>query len=235
MSPQFAMAETVSMVDFLNDTALRLRIIKWCDENPTSDRLITISYNKEQQKNSPTSFVSGSTALHSLLSFMDICIPWNPSDKDVYILNQPNFSRTQLGDIDLIRVIATSIDDVLLNFDLPICRVAYYGPENEKTFIVSYQAMNGIFRGEQNVVLDSCVCPHFVKTIGRIQKYNLRGYTSICHLSKEDDITVDEELEKEKKSVVTGNVKQVNNSQCNPSPYCSYNHKPTPSSAVIKE
>ena len=185
MAPRIIVSKMVSLEDLYNNDALKSEVLIWCKENPSSDKLLMIKHNEVSE---PTGvFISGSSALHLLLARINRYPSWEPSDTDVYILDQPCFSRTKLDTLDMIQVTEATIEDVLMGFDLPVCRVAYYGDEENKTFVVSYQALNAIFTGEYNLVLDCCVCPYLMKILGRMQKYNLRGYKAVFHLLEKEE------------------------------------------------
>lgn len=71
--------------------------------------------------------VAGSAALFSLYAIiMPIFqLNWKPRDVDLFILGQDKPSRMVQVGIDVNGVCQQTVEELLLNFDLPICRAAY--------------------------------------------------------------------------------------------------------------
>ena len=93
---------------------------------------------------------AGSAALAHLLGIsyelwaMD---SFTPNDTDMFILNRPQGGRHKnfLENIDIVHMTEKTVDELLMNFDLPICRVAM---DVEYNIWVSAQALNAIITGE---------------------------------------------------------------------------------------
>lgn len=91
--------------------------------------------------------IAGSAALHYLQqrgiygSFSGAT--WKASDVDVFILNCNVNDRFPMGTVDLVKAKETTVEQLLLNFDLGCCRVAY---DLEMNFWVSLQCFNAIFK-----------------------------------------------------------------------------------------
>ena len=97
-------------------------------------------------------YIAGSAALERLLDTLQPTKPrnWHAGDADLFFLNQAVSSRFHLGLIDMVQAEEKSVDDLLLNFDLPICRVAYNFAYD---FWVSAQCLATIHSRRQNVPL----------------------------------------------------------------------------------
>lgn len=68
---------------------------------------------------------------------------WKASDIDVFILGCSANDRFSMGPTDLVRAKETTVEQLLLNFDLGCCRVAY---DFQMNFWVSLQCLNSIFK-----------------------------------------------------------------------------------------
>lgn len=129
-------------------------IVKWCKDHPLDDHIYKFldteintkgTYNYYQEL---LSYVAGSAALSKLLDALDLkSVPWKSSDIDVFLLNQPQDDRVE-GSIDMMYCTERNVEELLLNFDLPICRVAC---NYEGTFWLSIQCLNAIITGCQNL------------------------------------------------------------------------------------
>lgn len=52
-------------------------------------------------------------------------LKWKASDADIFFLNQAVNNRMPIDSIDIVQCKEKTIQELLINFDLPICRVAY--------------------------------------------------------------------------------------------------------------
>lgn len=94
-------------------------------------------------------FVAGSTALHYISSYVKGYnnINWKSTDIDVFFLNCPTSTRMTCppGNLDMVFCKEKTVEEVLLNFDLPCCRVGF---DFKFNFYVSAQALVAIFTGK---------------------------------------------------------------------------------------
>lgn len=94
-------------------------------------------------------FVGGSAALHYVTSFVKglSTLNWKATDVDIFFLNCPENTRMSEapGNLDFIFCQDKTVEDVLLNFDLPCCRVGF---DFKYNYYVSAQALVAIFTGK---------------------------------------------------------------------------------------
>jgi hypothetical protein len=93
-------------------------------------------------------FIGGSSALHYMCEYIKGCnnVNWKAGDVDVFFLNCESNSRMAApGSLDFIFCKDKTVEDVLLNFDLPCCRVGF---DFKYNFYVSAQALVSIFTGK---------------------------------------------------------------------------------------
>jgi hypothetical protein len=94
-------------------------------------------------------FVGGSAALHYVVSFVKglSTLNWKATDSDIFFLNCTENTRMTgtPGTLDFIFCKDKTIEDVLLNFDLPCCRVGF---DFKYNYYVSAQALVAIFTGK---------------------------------------------------------------------------------------
>lgn len=95
-------------------------------------------------------YVAGSAALHRLLETMESCSPvkWQPGDVDLFFLNQAVNSRVSFNSFDVVQCKEATVEELLLNFDLPVCRV---GMNFAFDFWISAQCLAAIHTRKQNV------------------------------------------------------------------------------------
>ena len=96
-------------------------------------------------------YFAGSSALAHLLKFWNLASPsvdeeFVPNDADLFILNRPEDGRLKgsIHGIDLVYTTAKTVEELLMNFDLPVCRVAM---DFHCNVWVSAQALNAIITG----------------------------------------------------------------------------------------
>ncbi len=94
-------------------------------------------------------FVGGSTALHYITCYLkgENNVNWKSTDVDLFFLNCVVNSRMEgaPGALDFVFCKEKTIEDVLLNFDLPCCRVGF---DMKYNFYISAQALVSIFTGK---------------------------------------------------------------------------------------
>lgn len=95
-------------------------------------------------------YIAGSAALHRLLLLIDSTrqLKWKPEDTDVFFLNQEVNNRVPFLPIDVVQCKEKTVEELLLNFDLPICRVAMNFAYD---FWVSAQCLAAIHTHRQNI------------------------------------------------------------------------------------
>ena len=94
-------------------------------------------------------FVAGSGPLNWMMQYVlgYNKVKWKSSDVDIFYLNCIENTRMACppGNVDMVFCKDKTIEDVLLNFDLPCCRVAY---DFKYNFYVSIQAIVSILTGK---------------------------------------------------------------------------------------
>jgi hypothetical protein len=141
-------------------------------------------------------YVAGSAALHRLTTLIASAAPlkWRPADADIFFLNQEVNNRVLFLPFDAVQCKEKTVEELLLNFDLPICRVAMNFAYD---FWVSAQCLAAIHTHRQNVPLylkdkitfKTTLLEHMTavtkpeahnylynRFIDRIKKYQDRGY-----------------------------------------------------------
>ena len=131
-------------------------IIKWANENPTDDHIYFIDASPKIKYDFTGQCVAGSSALHYVyqMLFPTKQIKWKSTDTDIFILNCEQNHRSPIGITDIVYAKEKSVEELLINFDLPVCRVAYnFGYK----IWISAQCIAALFTNEQNV-------PEYLKT-----------------------------------------------------------------------
>lgn len=118
------------------------RILAFVKRYPERDLIFEIDCEndilaKEKQKEKiarpSISCVAGSKVLVELITFGNVNVAdsvkvhrFKDADADVFILNSPTPKHRyrSIGGVDLVEVEAKTVDELLLGFDLPCCRVA---------------------------------------------------------------------------------------------------------------
>jgi len=142
--------------------------------------------------------VAGSAALDRLLTILNPTETrnWKASDADIFFLNQERNNRLSVGIIDIVQCTEKTVEELLINFDLPVCRVAYnFGYD----FWISAHCLSAIYSRRQNAPLylkdkasffkmmddhkttddlsEQIMNAHMhVRFIERVKKYQKRGY-----------------------------------------------------------
>lgn len=96
-----------------------------------------------QRGEQPEIVVAGSHALWILTRMLHspFMPNWRSNDIDLFVLNQQQHGRFNLGGLDLVHTKDQTPEEVLMNFDNPCCRVAF---DVNYTFYVSIHALTAI-------------------------------------------------------------------------------------------
>lgn len=171
------------------------QIEEWVKYNPDTEHIYTFHLGKmEDRPNCPNAsswlkncikslsdneqmgcVVAGSYALWTLEVFIKgYQSKWKPSDVDLFVLNREKHARHSPagGMLDIVHTTDKTPVDVITNFDLPCCRVAF---DMNYTFYVSIHALYSVLKGKVMV-------PRYLKT-GVSFKAVLRKY----HVDIPDD------------------------------------------------
>jgi hypothetical protein len=103
--------------------------------------------------------------------FLNVTTWFKPGDTDIFFINSPDHYRFQAFNVDFVYTKIDTVQNLLLNFDLPCCRTAY---NHEEIFYVSAHCLKAILTG-------SYYLPAFIS--------NLKEFTAIMkeHKSAEHD------------------------------------------------
>lgn len=153
------------ITNFKEMVAFKDQIVKYVEQNRDQDVVYHFAVGpkyevgnfgkpKENAKLDPGFYIAGSAALPLFIDkYAEINrvirkdMAFQPNDTDIFILNSPIKHRSTTGyksGIDLVFTKDKTIEDLLLNFDLPCCRVATNGLGG---FWVSIQCMAAIMTG----------------------------------------------------------------------------------------
>jgi len=118
----------------------------------------------------------------------------NPGDTDIFFLNSEINNRLVLPGIDLVHTKAKSVEELILNFDLPCCRAAF---NSKHDFWISSQCLYSLLTGKYYLPLylknrdsfNTLLLQHrngdpmkvtdnflYERLIQRITKYHQRGF-----------------------------------------------------------
>lgn len=166
-------------------------IVTWSSENPGKDKICKISRNAEDIKDNDV-YIAGSSQLNFWVNLINKSCSWNANDTDVFTIGQPGRSYHMVGKVQFINTEFKSVDELLLDFDLPCCRAAANSNGN---LYISLQCIASIMTGSYylpkcmeseerlNIYLGSIAKmdnPYlnyrFERTRGRIIKYIKRGF-----------------------------------------------------------
>lgn len=144
-------------------------IVTWTEANPVDDHVFHIPFpdNKKlygndnkclsslQALSNKDAYIAGSSAL-----FWYVCQTntacrgkWKPTDSDLFFLNQEYNNRIQIGNLDIVQCKEKTVAELLINFDLPVCRAALGLNYN---FWISAQCVAAVYKKKQN-------CPAYLK------------------------------------------------------------------------
>lgn len=165
----------------VKEDCVKINIYELLKENPKNENIV----------------VAGSAALWYLqhrIFYTAKRIVWEASDTDIFFLNSVQNSRFSLGPTDLVMAKEKNVEELLLNFDLGCCRVAF---DFQLNFWVSAQCLNAIFTHKypmpnylkEKIVFNKTLNLHrekdlthvaedmlYNRFIERIRKYSNRGF-----------------------------------------------------------
>lgn len=217
------MSNQVINLKYVRDViSLAGKIIDMVEADPVNDKIFVLNQKCEDTEQ-PKSCVAGSKAVAKLAAllreeqksalinqvkgcgpYLKLISNFEPTDTDVFFLNSETDNRVKYEDVDIIHLKATSVESLLLNFDLPNCRAAYYSDCGTTTFYVSLHCLYSMLTGcyylpsylldkndFNNVYKKNCtdcidISSHLFKSKEdklfdrlqmRIEKYRERGYT----------------------------------------------------------
>ena len=145
----------------LKQPEVQNEIRNWCSKNPYEDYIYEFIYvvEKINETNIKSSIenaeckdwcVAGSSALfqfikvyqqHFQVKFNDFK---DPNDTDIFFLNSKGPHRRQVGKTDIVHSTEKTVQELLMNFDLPCCRVA---TNSHFDTWISIQCLNSILTG----------------------------------------------------------------------------------------
>lgn len=184
------------------------QVLDWAQENPDEDHVYHFECSKDLAKNlknidfllslkSINACVAGSSALnHVEFLLHQNSEEWQSNDVDLFFLDQPKNGRVSFGNFDLVQCQEKTVEELLLNFDLPVCRVGY---SLSYDIWISAQCINAIYTKSQNIPAYMKSYTTFEQTQGkettaggvnkthwlytrfsdRVMKYQTRGYKPI--------------------------------------------------------
>lgn len=142
-------------------------ILKWAKENPTQDIIYHLTARHLTML--PTVevngwVVAGSAALYSFITAnklmpRDQTNAWKEeTDTDIFILNSKENHRRKMGKTDFVHSKETTVADLLLNFDLPCCRIA---TNTRYEYWISAQCLASILTGQYSIPSYVTDCDNF--------------------------------------------------------------------------
>ena len=166
-----------------------------------------IKNNKEfiSQRLSSESLMELDTIINSYCNeklpdtFSDISLNTSYNDVDIFFLNSPVSCRMQIGHTDIVHSTCKTVDELLLNFDLPCCRVSM---NSKHDYYISAQCLYALLTNEYplpNYVQDrdsfiSLLKNHrngdpmrvseeflYQRILERIKKYKQRGFNVVWY------------------------------------------------------
>lgn len=135
-----------------NNTKYIYNIIELVEKYPFKDAVIKLSnsFDKDTYRkgDESTIFIAGGSALNRFCRTLKIKDNWKSNDNDIFILNIKKMYRNKFNEtVDIVHQKEKTIDELLLNFDIPVCRIAYDFHDN---IYISIQALYGIITGKYN-------------------------------------------------------------------------------------
>ena len=179
--------EITSLGDISKSLVLQEQVIEFSKNNPSTEHIYKFELPEDgldltnmsnhagwwknclrsrENHESMNCVVAGSYALWTLSQFLNKH-NWKPGDIDLFLLNRTQHARHNPGDglLDIVHTMDKTAEEVIINFDLPCCRVAF---DTNYTFYVSIHALTAIL--SKNVYL-----PSYLKD-GTKFKYLLQKY-----------------------------------------------------------
>ena len=116
-------------------------------------------------------FVGGSFPLYYIMSYFNVNINWKSNDTDIFFLDCGHNSRMELpgGNLDFVFCKEKSVSEVLLNFDLPCCRIGF---DFKYNFYVSAQALSSIFTKKMYMPSYFQDKNNFMKKLGEFENHD---------------------------------------------------------------
>lgn len=190
--------------------ANKTEILKWAIENPTHDHVYHVVSGrpnmKVREQNPPSYVVAGSAALWQFIKYNGLMIKtkWDSQDSDIFFLGSTSNHRRPMGQIDLVHTKHTTVESLLLNFDLPCCRVAtnaafeywisahclasiWIGRYSIPSYLKDEQDFKLVLQKNRSEPSKKPGADHFLFTRlqERIKKYEARGFTPEYNSSSE--------------------------------------------------
>jgi hypothetical protein len=145
-------------------------IVAWTEANPVDDHVFhiplpdclknkregtSLSFYTLQSLDNKDAYIAGSTALYWYVRETNTACQgkWKPSDADLFFLNQEYNNRVQISTLDIVQCKEKTVEELLINFDLPICRAAL-GLNYD--FWISAQCIAAVHKRKQN-------CPAYLR------------------------------------------------------------------------
>lgn len=184
-------------------------IVAWTVANPVDDHVFHIALPEKCEEigklrayralGDVKGYIAGSTALYWYITESRTACSgkWKPTDGDIFFLGQEVNTHMQIGPVDLVLAKQKTVEDLLLNFDLPICRAAL---SFSYDFWISAQCLAALHTRKQNVpayLKDKSTFNSMLRTalepvvgglhdaihpllynnfVGRVKKYQDRGF-----------------------------------------------------------
>lgn len=123
---------------------------------------------------------------------------WKPTDTDIFFLNAKKAHRSCIGSADFVYAPEKTVEELLLNFDLPCCRVAINPARDiwvsgqclaaifsKKYYLPAYvQKRDTFFKALNGARLPTPVCEYAEfsqhdRIVHRVEKYTLRGLAPV--------------------------------------------------------
>ena len=158
--------------------------LSYLNKYPLRDGILKFEFNKDYNNhykyteefentisNLPGNIVvAGSAALRYLLIILEIKekdIKWKQTDTDLFMLGCDTHFRFKFNNqLDMVGIKDKTPEELLLNFDLPICRVAI---GLNRTIYVSIQCLKAILTGE-------CWIPAYLRNNNKLRRIFLDNY-----------------------------------------------------------
>jgi hypothetical protein len=135
---------------------LKFEIIDYASKYPTLDVVYYLPMSSTYASTAAAAaaantFIAGSSALHRFITTLraspESVRPsnrWECNDYDVFTINAKSKALLTMGPVQLVDVMYKSVQEMLLDFDLPCCRVAI---NSHKDYYVSLQCLAAILSG----------------------------------------------------------------------------------------
>ena len=167
-------------------------ILTWKECNPIDDYIIHFPCNNIRALAHLSSlrnidgYIVGSSALKRLIIDLESKNKkkWKPKNPEIFFLNQNDNKRVYFLPFDVVQRKEKTIAEVILNFELPVCRVAI---NFSYDYWISAQCLSSIYSGKQNIpyyLKDNTI---LMKTIGTIGKKEVDAETEFFNIEKNEE------------------------------------------------